>query len=166
MRKRGGAVHVATTRRHYKGKTYETHLLRRSYREGGKVRTETLGNISHLPAELIELVRRGLRGEHFLPAAEALEIRRSLPHGHVVAVLGLLRSLGLERLIDRRPSRQRDLVVAMIVARLIAPGSRLATTRRWTQSTLAGSLGVAEASEDELYGAMDWLLARQGRIEK
>ena len=166
MRKRGGAVHVATTRRHYKGKTYETHLLRRSYREGGKVRTETLGNISHLPAELIELVRRGLRGEHFLPAAEALEIRRSLPHGHVVAVLGLLRSLGLERLIDRRPSRQRDLVVAMIVARLIAPGSRLATTRRWTQSTLAGSLGVADASEDELYGAMDWLLARQGRIEK
>ncbi len=165
MRKRGGAVHVATTRRHYKGKTYETHLLRRSYREGGKVRTETLGNISHLPAELIELVRRGLRGEHFISAAEALEIRRSLPHGGVVAVLGTLRKLDLERLIDRRPSRQRDLVVAMIVARLIAPGSKLATTRRWTQSTLADTLGVADASEDELYGAMDWLLARQERIE-
>ena len=94
VRKRGGAVHVATTRRHYKGKTYETHLLRRSVREGGKVRTETLGNISHLPAELIELVRRGLKGEHFLPAADALEIRRSLPHGQVVAVLGMPRSLG------------------------------------------------------------------------
>jgi hypothetical protein len=165
VRKRGGAVHVATTRRHYKGKTYETHLLRRSYREGGKVRTETLGNISHLPAELIELVRRGLRGEHFLPA-DGFEIRRSLPHGHVAAVLGLLRALDLPRLIDRRPSRQRDLVVAMIVARLIAPGSKLATTRRWTQSTLASTLGVADASEDELYGAMDWLLGRQGRIEK
>jgi len=165
VRKRGGAVHVATTRRHYKGKTYETHLLRRSYREKGKVRTETLGNISHLPAELIELVRRGLRGERFLPADE-LEIRRSLPHGHVVAVLGLLRALGLERIIDPRRSRQRDLVVAMIVARLIAPGSKLATTRRWTQSTLASTLGVADATPDELYGAMDWLLGRQDRIER
>jgi hypothetical protein len=164
VRKRGGAVHVATTRRHYKGKTYETHLLRRSVREGGKVKTETLGNISHLPAELIELVRRGLKGERFLPA-DGFEIRRSLPHGAVVAVLGLLRALDLEPLIDRRPSRQRDLVVAMIAARLLAPGSKLATTRRWTQSTLADTLGVADADEDELYGAMDWLLARQERIE-
>jgi len=158
-------VHVATTRRHYKGKTYETHLLRRSYREGGKVRTETLGNISHLPPELIELVRRGLRGEHFVPAADALEITRSLPHGHVAAVLGTLRTLELERLIERRPSRERDLVTAMIVARLLTPGSKLATSRRWTQSTLADTLGVAEADEDELYGAMDWLLERQDRIE-
>jgi hypothetical protein len=164
VRKRGGAVHVATTRRHYKGKTYETHLLRRSVREGGKVRTETLGNISHLPPELIDLVRRGLAGERFLPA-DGFEIARSLPHGAVVAVLGLLRSLDLERLIDRRASRQRDLVVAMIVARLIAPGSKLATTRRWTQSTLASTMAVADATEDELYDAMDWLLARQARIE-
>jgi len=164
VRKRGGAVHVATTRRHYKGKTYETHLLRRSVRDGGKVRTETLGNISHLPPELIDLVRRGLAGERFLPA-DGFEIARSLPHGAVVAVLGLLRSLDLERLIDRRASRQRDLVVAMIVARLIAPGSTLATTRRWTQSTLASTMAVADATEDELYDAMDWLLARQARIE-
>jgi hypothetical protein len=162
--KRGGAVHVATTRRHYKGKTYETHLLRRSVREGGKVRTETLGNLSHLPAELIDLVRRGLAGERFLPA-EGFGITRSLPHGAVVAVLGQLRTLDLERLIDRRGSRQRDLVVAMIVARLIAPGSKLATTRRWTQSTLAEAMAVADATSDELYGAMDWLLARQERIE-
>ena len=84
----------------------------------------------------------------------------------MVAVLGLLRSMGLERLIDRRPSRQRDLVVAMISARLIAPGSKLATTRRWSQSTLASTLGVADATEDELHGAMDWLLDRQERIEK
>src|SRR3990170_5747844 len=148
VRKRGGAVHVATTRRHYKGRVYETHLLRRSVREGDKVRTETLGNISHLPPELIDLVRRGLQGERFLPAA-ALEIRRSLPHGHVAAVLGTLRALGLERLLDPRPSRRRDLVVGMIVARLLAPGSKLATTRRWTQSTLAATLGGADATPDE-----------------
>ena len=165
MRKRGGAVHVATTRRHYKGKTYETHLLRRSVREGKRVRTETLGNISHLPPELIELVRRGLAGEHFLPA-EGFEIRRSLPHGAVVAVLGTLRALELERLIDPRPSRERDLVVAMISARLLAPGSKLATSRRWDQSTLGTTLGVRDATEDELYGAMDWLLERQERIER
>jgi len=164
VRKRGGAVHVATTRRHYKGKTYETHLLRRSYREGGKVRSETLGNISHLPAELIELVGRGLRGERFLPA-DGFEIVRSVPHGHVLAVLGTLRKLDLPRLIDRRPSRGRDLVTAMIVARLIAPRSKLATSRSWEQSTLATTLGVADATEDELYGAMDWLLSRQDRIE-
>jgi len=165
VRKRGGAVHVATTRRHYKGRTYETHLLRRSYREGGKVKSETLGNISHLPPELIELVRRGLRGERFLPA-DGFEIRRSVPHGHVLAVLGTLRKLGLERLIDRRSSRQRDLVTAMIVARLVAPDSKLATSRTWEQSTLAATLGVADADEDELYGAMDWLLARGDRIER
>ena len=157
-------MHVATTRRHYKGKTYETHLLRRSVREGGKVRTETLGNISHLPPELIELVRRGLKGERFV-SADGFEIRRSLPHGGVTAVLGTLRALELERLIDARPSRQRDLVVAMICARLLAPGSKLATTRRWAQSTLADTLDVADADEDELYGAMDWLLTRQDRIE-
>ncbi len=164
MPDRGRAVHVATTRRHYKGRTYETHLLRHTYREGGKVKSETVGNISHLPAELIDLVRRGLRGERFV-AADGLEIRRSLPHGHVVAVLGMLRALGLEGLIERAPSRQRDLVVGMIAARLLAPGSKLATTRRWTQSTLAASLGVADATEDQLYAAMDWLLARQPAIE-
>jgi hypothetical protein len=165
VRKRGGAVHVATTRRHYKGKTYETHLLRRSFREDGKVKTETLGNISHLPPELIDVVRRGLQGEHFVPA-DGFEIRRSRPHGHVVAVLGTLRALGLERLLDARPSRQRDLVVAMIAARLLAPGSKLATSRTWDQSTLGTMLGVADADEDELYGAMDWLLERQERIER
>jgi hypothetical protein len=141
MARRGQAVHVATTRRHYKDRVYETHLLRRTYREGGKVKTETLGNISHLPPELIDLVRRGLRGERFLPAA-GLEIRRSTPHGHVAAVLGTLRALGLDALIDRTPSRSRDLVVGMIAARLLAPGSKLATTRRWTQSTLASTLGA------------------------
>ncbi len=141
-------------------------LLRNSYREDGKVKKQTLANLSHLPAATIDVIERSLKGERLLPAAEALEIRRSLPHGHVTAVLGTLRSLGLERLIDRRPSRERDLVVAMICARLLAPGSKLATSRSWSQSTLAETLGVDDATEDELYGAMDWLLERQGRIEK
>jgi hypothetical protein len=161
---RGGAVHVATTRRHYKDRVYETHLLRRSYREGGRVRTETLGNISHLPPELIDLVRRGLAGERFLPAA-GMEIRRSLPHGHVAAVLGVLRTTGLERLIDARRSRERDLVVGMMVARLLAPASKLATARGFGATTLGARLGITGASEDELSGALDWLGERQARIE-
>ena len=161
---RGGAVHVSTTRRHYKGKLYETHLLRRSYREDGKVKTETVGNLSHLPPELIDLVRRGLRGERFLAAGD-LERCASLPHGAVVAVLGTLRRLGLEALLDPRPSRMRDLATALMVARLLAPGSKLDTARRLAQTTLGAALGVEDATEDELYAAMDWLLARQPRIE-
>jgi len=155
---------VATTRRHYKDRVYETHLLRRSYREGGKVKTETVGNISHLPPALIDLVRRGLAGERFLPAA-GMEIRRSVPHGHVAAVLGVLRAVGLERLIEPRRSRERDLVVGMVVARLLAPASKLATARGLGATTLGDVLGITGASEDELYGALDWLGARQARIE-
>ncbi len=158
-------MHVVRVVSRQKGREYTSVLLRNSYREDGKVKKQTLANLSHLPPATIDLVERSLRGEHFLSAADALEIRRSLPHGQVVAVLGTLRKLELERLIDRRPSRERDLVMAMITARLIAPGSKLATIRRWTQSTLAEVLDVADADEDELYGAMDWLLARQERIE-
>src|SRR2546425_9103173 len=94
MPKRGNPVHVATTRRHYKGKVYETHLLRRSYRENGKVRNETLGNLSHLPSAVIDLIKRSLAGEHFLSNTE-LEIERSLPHGHVQAVLTWMPNLNL-----------------------------------------------------------------------
>jgi transposase len=166
MPARHGAVHVATTRRLYKGKTYESHLLRRSYREDGKVLHETLGNLSHLPPETIDLVRRSLRGERFVPLEERLEIVRSLPHGHVQAVLGVSRTLGLASLLDRSPSRERDLVLAMIAARVLDPRSKLATTRAWQQSTLADELHVADADEDELYAAMDWLLERQPRLEK
>jgi hypothetical protein len=164
VKARTDAMHVVRVVSRQKGREYTSVLLRNSYREDGKVKKQTLANLSHLPPATIDVIERSLRGEH-LVSADGFEIRRSLPHGHVAAVLGTLRSLGLERLIDRRPSRQRDLVVAMICARLTAPGSKLATTRRWTQSTLAETLGVAEASEDELYGAMDWLLARQERIE-
>jgi transposase len=166
MASRDGAVHVATTRRVYKGKTYESHLLRRSYREGDKVLHETVGNLSHLPLQTIDLIRRSLRGERFVAAEERMEIVRSLPHGHVAAVLGTLRAQGLDKLLDREASRERDLAVAMIAARVIDPRSKLATTRAWTQSTLADELHVRDADEDELYQALDWLLQRQERIEK
>jgi hypothetical protein len=161
---RGGKVHVAVTRRHYKDKVYETTLLRRSYREDGKVKTETVGNLSHLPAHVIELIRRGLAGEQFLPAS-GIQIERTLPHGNVVAVLGLLRRLGLEQIVDRAPSRSRDLCVGMIVQRLLRPSSKLATTQLWRNSTLSSVLGIEDADEDELYAALDWLIERQERIE-
>ena len=114
-------MHVATTRRAYKGKVYETHLLRRSYREGGKVKHQTLGNLSHLPPDLIDLIRKRLGGQ---PPEQGghWDIVRTLPHGHVVAVLGTLRDLGVDKMIASRPSRERDLAIAMIVARVISPG--------------------------------------------
>ena len=142
-----------------------THLLRRSYREGGTVRNETVGNISHLPEELVELVRAGLRGEPVGLLSDAFAIERSLPAGHVEAALVMAGRLELARLIDRQPSRERDLVLAMICQRVIAPASKLGTVRAFGQSTVAEELGVADADEDDLYRAMDWLLVRQERIE-
>ena len=115
--RRGAAVHVVTTKRRYKGKLYQPHLLRRSYRDGGKVKNETLGNLSHLPEAVIDLIRRALKGEALVPAEERFEVVRSVHHGHVRAVLSALRRLGLERLLAARPCRERDLVVAMLVAR-------------------------------------------------
>src|SRR5512144_3296657 len=165
MPARTGTVHVATTKRVYKGKTYVTHLLRRSIRKGKTVTHETLGNLSHLPEHLIEIIRRSLKGETFVPAAEAFRITRSLPHGHVDAVLTMIRKLGLEQLIASEPSRRRDLVLAMIAERLLFPSSKLANTRHWLDTTLAEELGVADATEDQLYDAMDWLLRRQRVIE-
>lgn len=142
-----------------------THLLRRSYREGGTVRNETVGNISHLPEELVELVRAGLGGEPVGLLSDAFAIERSLPAGHVEAALVMAGRLELARLIDRQPSRERDLVLAMICQRVIAPASKLGTVRAFGQSTVAEELGVADADEDDLYRAMDWLLVRQERIE-
>jgi transposase len=156
---------VATTSRLYKGKLYQSHLLRRTFRVGSSVRHQTLGNISHLPPQLIELIRRSLAGETFLLASQAFRIERSLPHGHVQAVLGSLRKLGLDSLIATKPCRERDLVLAMIAERLLDPCSKLATTRLWHTTTLAEELGVADCNEDDLYRAMNWLLARQARIE-
>jgi len=140
-------------------------LLREGWREGKKVRKRTVANLTSWPTEKIEALRRVLQGEALVAPEAALAIERSWPHGHVEAVLGTLRRLGVDRLIATRRSDQRDLVVAMIVARLIEAGSKLATTRAWQATTLATELGVEEADEDALYAAMDWLGARQGRIE-
>ena len=166
MPSRSGAVHVATTVRKYKGRIYQTHLLRRTFRLGDQVKHETLGNISHLPPSLIDIIRRSLAGETFLPATEAFHVLRSLPHGHVEAVLGTVRRLQLAPLLSSKPCRERDLVLAMLVQRLLDPASKLATTRLWHNSTLAEELSVQDAHEDELYQALDWLLARQAQIEK
>ncbi len=168
MPSRNGSVHVATTTRRYKGKVYQTHLLRRSYREDGKVKHQTLGNLSHLPPDLIDTIRGRLRGE-IPPRDGQFEILRSLPHGHVVAVLGTLRKIGLEELIGSRSCSERTLVVAMIVARVIDACSKLATARELSEETATSSLslelGIESVSEDELYQAMDWLRKRQNRIE-
>src|SRR4051812_49997312 len=129
MPARNGAVHVATTKRAYKGRTYVTYLLRRSIRRGKTVTHETLGNLSHLPEHLIELIKRSLKGETFVPASEAFRVLRTRPHGHVEAILAMIRRLGLDSLIASRPSRQRDLVTAMIAEGPPFPCSNLATTR-------------------------------------
>jgi transposase len=142
------------------------YLLRESYREGGKVKNRTLANLSHLPLEQIELIRRVLKGKTLVSPSEAFSIGRSRPHGHVEIVLGVTRKLGLDRMIASRRSRERDLVVAMIAQRLLFPCSKLATTRHWHSTTLAEELGVADADEDELYAALDWLLERQASIEQ
>jgi hypothetical protein len=165
MPTRGGSVHVVTTRRHYKDKVYETTLLRRSYREGGKVKSETVGNLSHLPAEAIQAIRQILKGQQLVAADTKAEIGRSLPHGHVALVWQVARQLGLPGLLGP-PGRQRDLALALIVARVLRPASKLATTRWWHDTTLAKDLGVADAGTDEVYAAMDWLGERQERIER
>ena len=169
MAKRSGAVHVATTTRRYKHKVYQTHLLRRTYREDGKVKHETLGNISHLPPDLIEVIRRRLRGKTVPEATTDFQIVRSWPHGHVAAVLGVLRQLGVDELLGSRRTRQRDLVVALIGLRLLAPASKLASARALREETASSSLflelGLEAVDDDELYAAMDWLVARQERIE-
>ena len=159
-------MHVVTTRRRYKGRVYETHLLRRSYREDGRVKNQTLGNLSHLPEPVIDLVRRALRGETFVPLAERLEVLGSRPHGHVQAVRLAMQRLGIESLIASRASPERDRICALIAARVLAPHTKLATTRWWHTSTLAEEFGVSGADEDHLYTGMDWLLERQPMIER
>jgi transposase len=169
MPSRTGPVHVATTTRHYKGKVYKTHLLRRTYRDEGRVKHETLGNLSHLPEQTVELIRRSLKGEVLVGVEDSFEIVRSLPHGHVAAVLGTLRRLGLASVLSARRSRERDLVIAMIAARVLEPCSKLATSRGLVEETASSSLGstleLGRVDEEELYAAMDWLISRQGRIE-
>ena len=141
-------------------------LLRETWREGQRIHKRTLANLSHWPPEKTEALRRLLKDEALVAAKDAFVIERSLPHGHVEAILGTIKKLGLDGLLSSARCRERDLVMAMIAERLIHPCSKLATSRLWHTTTLAEELGLGDADEDDLYGAMDWLLARQGRIEK
>jgi transposase len=158
-------MHVAVVPSRQRSGEYSSVLVRQSYREGGKVKHRTLANLSKLPPSVVDTVRAMLRGEQIGPLAESFEIVRSLPHGNVSAVLGQIRRLGLDKLIAARPRRERELSVAMIASRLLQPESKLATVRSFESSTLASELGVADADEDELYAAMDWLLEQQPKME-
>ncbi|MGA7688847.1 MAG: IS1634 family transposase [Jiangellales bacterium] len=160
---------MTTQRRHYTGKdgverVYESHLLRRSWREDGKVRNETVANLSQLPAATIELVRGSLAGKTFVPAETAARVVRSRPHGHVAAVWAQAKALGLPGLLGPA-GRSRDLALALIVSRVVRPGSKLATLGWWSDTTLGEDLDVAGAGSDEVYSAMDWLVDRQDKIE-
>jgi hypothetical protein len=162
-------MHVSTTMRRYTPKDgteriYRTHLLRRSVREGTKVKNETLANLSHLPDELIEAIRVGLSGETLVVAGSGFELTRSLPHGHVAAVASVAKSLGLVDLLGP-PCRERDIVYALILARVVHPRPKLATTKWWADTTLAPDFGLAGIGTDEVYAAMDWLQGRQSAIE-
>ena len=143
-----------------------TILLRESYREGSKVCKRTLANLSGLTASQIESIRGALRGEVLRPVAQTFEITRSRTHGHVQAVALTMQRLGFASLLASKPCRERDLVQAMVAARIVCPTTKLATTRMWHSSTLAEDFGVPDATEDDLYAAMDWLLAGQDRIQK
>ena len=141
-------------------------LLREAWREGNKTCKRTLANLSDWPQEKIETFRRLLRDERLVSPEDLLDTQKTLPHGHVEAVLEMIRALQLERMISPQRCRERDLVVAMIAQRILRACSKLATTRLWHTTTLAEELGVADATENDLYAAMDWLGERQERIEK
>ena len=165
MEKKLSGLYVAHIKREYKDKVYESHLLRRSYRDGKKVKQKTIANISPLPQNLREIISKSLKGELFLPASQAIEITRSRSHGHVAALNKMFDDLGMDKLISVQPCRQRDLIKAMIISRIIKPQTKLATTRSWHDSTLPCLLNIEDANEDELYEAMDWLVKRQPLIE-
>jgi hypothetical protein len=163
-------MHVETSRSHQRlrdgtERTYERHLLRRSFRDGGKVRKETLANLSHLPPEAIAAVRAVLAGRTLIDAGGAVEVERSLPHGHAAAVHAMAGQLGFPALLGP-PGPERDLAYALIVSRVLRPASKLSTISWWDDVTLGADLGVAGASTDDVYAAMDWLVTRQGGIEK
>ncbi len=161
-----GAMHVAKISRRHGDREYESYLVRRSIREGRRVRHETVANVSGLPAEAIEALRLALKGVALVAAGEAFEIVCARKHGHVEAVLTAARRLGVPRLLDREPSRERDLCLAMIAGRVLEPGSKLACTRQLHACTLGEELGVQGAVHDDMYAAMDWLLERQAQVEQ
>ena len=143
-----------------------TILLREAWREGPHVRKRTLANLTHWPAPKIDALRLLLQDVPLVPVHSLFVVEHSLPHGAVEAIVGTMRQLGLASLLASKPCRERQLVLAMIAERLLHPSSKLGTTRLWHTTTLAEELGVATANEDDLYAAMDWLLARQARIEQ
>ena len=159
------AMHVDQIRRVYKDKVYTTTLLRHTYRENGKIKQKTLANLSALPPDVIAVVKAMVKGTAFAPVGQVVEIVRSLRHGDVAAVLAMARRLGLADILDPSPCRMRDLALALIVMRVVAPRSKLATARLWKTTTLPQDLGLGDVTEDDLYAAMDWLLERQDRIE-
>src|SRR5215472_888743 len=162
-------MHVETSSSHQVLKdgterVYQRRLLRRSYRDGDKVRKETLANLSHLPDDAIDAVRLVLAGKSVIDADTGLEVTRSLPHGHVAAVAAMARRLGFPGLLGPA-CRERDLAYALIISRVARPASKLSTIGWWDDTTLGRDLGVAGASTDEVYQAMDWLLGRQDATE-
>lgn len=159
-------VHVVTTKRTYKDREYRAHLLRRSYREGGKVKKETVGNITVLGDELVAVVRAGLRGEQVGVLDALLPPVRSRAHGHVRAITRAMERLGVAKLLASRASKERSIVLALVAQRLLSPGSKLACTRKWHATSLADAFGVADVRVDEVYDAMDWLSQRKGAIEE
>jgi hypothetical protein len=164
------AMHVVRiksrhTDRQGRERQYESRLLRHTWRDGAKVRNETLANLSKMPDRIIDAVEAALKGQVLVPAGEAaVSSARSLPHGHVAAVHAMARRLGLPALLGPA-GRQRDLALALIVSRVVAPGSKLSTLAWWGDTTLGADLGIGDATTDEVYAAMDWLEGRQDAIE-
>ncbi len=170
MTRNGGKVHVVRVRKtgyvdkQGRARDYSSAYLRRTYREGGTVKNETVANLSSLPDHVVDLIDAGLKGQQLVPAGEAVAITRSVPHGHVAAVHAMARKLGLPALLGP-PGRARDLALALVISRVIAPASKLSTLAWWDDTTLGADLGVAEASTDDIYAAMDWLVRQQDAIE-
>jgi hypothetical protein len=170
MSPRHAGMHVESPSRTYQAKdgttrTYQTHLLRRSFRDGGKVKKETLANLSALPDSAIAALKASLSGSVLVDADDMFEIERSLPHGHVAAAHVMASRLGLKNVLGP-DCPERDVAYGLIIARAVAPASKLGTTRWWADTTLGVDLGIADASTDEVYAAMDWLFSRQDAIEK
>jgi len=163
------AMHVARIRSGYTDKAghrreYESAYLRRTWRDGGTVRHETLANLSGLPEQTVALIEAALKGAPLVAAGQAMTITRSLPHGHVAAVHAMAAKLGLPALLGPA-CPQRDLALALVISRVVAPGSKLSTLAWWSDTTLGADLGVARVSDDDVYAAMDWLGGRQDAIE-
>src|SRR6266700_2440951 len=169
MGQQPSAMHVARIRgshvdRQGRRRDYESRYLRRTYRDGGKVKHETLANLSGLPEQAVDAIEAALKGTPLVPAGQAVTITASLPHGHVAAVHAMAVRLGLPALLGPACG-QRDLALALIISRVVAPASKLSTLTWWDDTTLGADLGTAAASAGRIYAAMDWLEHRQDAIE-